>query len=117
MYVQVYKLSLNVPDTGLRRRSAAARLLRLRVRVITGAWMSVCRECCVLSGGGLFDELIIRPEESFRLWWVVVSDIETSGLRGLWPSGGCRVPAPKKTSSGRFLMNSKMKHIDFIKVS
>ena len=30
---------------GLRRRSAAARLLRLWVRIPPGAWMSVCCEC------------------------------------------------------------------------
>ena len=29
---------------GLSRRSAAARLLRLRVRIPPGAWMSVCCE-------------------------------------------------------------------------
>ena len=34
--------------------------------------MDVCRECCVLSGGGHYDELITRPEESYRLWCVVV---------------------------------------------
>ena len=33
----------------------------------TGAWMSVCVNCCVLSGRGLCDELITRPEESCRL--------------------------------------------------
>jgi len=38
--------------------------------------MFVCCECCVLSGRGLCDELIIRPEESFRLWCVVVCDLE-----------------------------------------
>jgi hypothetical protein len=32
----------------------------------------------VLSGGGLCDELITRPEESYRLWRVVVCDLETS---------------------------------------
>ena len=48
----------------LRRRSAAARLLRLWVRIPPGAWMSVCCECCVLSGRGLCDELITHPEES-----------------------------------------------------
>jgi len=37
---------------GLRRRSAAARLLRLWVRIPLGAWMDVCCECCV-SGRGL----------------------------------------------------------------
>jgi hypothetical protein len=38
--------------------------------------MNVCFECCVLSGRGLCDELIIRPEESYRLWCVVVCDLE-----------------------------------------
>jgi hypothetical protein len=33
---------------------------------------------CVLSGRGLCDELITRPEESYRLWRVVVCDHETS---------------------------------------
>jgi hypothetical protein len=40
--------------------------------------MSVSFECCVLSGGGFCDELITRPEESNRLWCVVVCDLETS---------------------------------------
>ena len=38
---------------GLRRRSTAARLLGLWVRIPPGAWMSVCCECFVLSGRGL----------------------------------------------------------------
>jgi len=63
---------------GLRRRSAAARLLRSWVRNPPRAWMSVCCKCCVLSGRGLCDELITRPEESYRLWCVVVCDLETS---------------------------------------
>ena len=33
--------------------------------------MFVCCECCVLSGRGLCDGLITRPEESYRLWRVV----------------------------------------------
>ena len=33
---------------------------------------------CVLSGRCLCDELITRPEESYRLWRVVVCDQETS---------------------------------------
>jgi len=36
----------------------------------------VCCECCVLSGRGLCDELITRPEESYQLWCVVVCDLE-----------------------------------------
>jgi len=38
--------------------------------------MFVCCECCVLSGRGLCDELITRPEESYRLWCVVVCYLE-----------------------------------------
>ena len=38
--------------------------------------MDVCCECCVLSGRGLCDGLITRPEESYRVWCVVVCDLE-----------------------------------------
>ena len=57
---------------GLRRRSTAARLLRLWVRIPRGAWMFVSCECRVLSGRGLCDELITRPAESYQLSCVVV---------------------------------------------
>jgi len=50
--------------------------------------MDVCCECCVLSGRGLCDELITRPEESYRLWCVVVCDLETSWMRRPWPALG-----------------------------
>ena len=80
----------------LRRRSAAARLLRSWVRIPPGAWMFVCCECCVLSGTGLCDELITRPEESYRLWCVVVCDLETSRMRRPWPALGRCVTAKKK---------------------
>ena len=69
-------LSTSFSFSGLRRRSAAARLLRSWVRIPPGAWTFVCCECCVLSGRGLCDELITRPEESYRLWCVVVCDLE-----------------------------------------
>ena len=43
--------------------------------------MGICLfECRVLSGRGLCDELITRPEESYRLWCVVVCDLETSRI-------------------------------------
>jgi hypothetical protein len=67
---------------GLRRRSAAARLLRSWVRIPPGTWIFVCCECRVLSGRGLCDELITRSEEFYRLWCVVVCDLETSRIRG-----------------------------------
>jgi len=73
---------------GLRCRSTAARLLRLWVRFPPGAWKFVCCECYVLSGRGLCDELITSPEESYRLWCVIVGDLETSRMRRPWPALG-----------------------------
>ena len=59
------------------------------VRILPGAWMSVCCECCVLSGRSLCDEPITHPEESYRLWCVVVCDLETSRIwGGPGPLGG-----------------------------
>ena len=50
----------------LRRWSAAARLLGLRVRIQSEAWKSVSCKRCALSDRGLCDGLITRPEESYR---------------------------------------------------
>ena len=52
--------------------------------------MDICCECCVLSGRGICDELVTRPEESYRLRCVVVCDLETSWKRRPWTNGGCR---------------------------
>ena len=81
---------------GLRRRSAATHLLRSWVWIPPGAWMFVCCECCVLSGRGLCDELIGHPEESYRLWCIVVCYLETSRMRRPWPVLGRSTTAKKK---------------------
>jgi len=58
----------------------------------------------VLSGRGLCDGLITRPEESYRLWRVVVCDQDTSKTRrlksatGLWKMQTQWVVTPKKQS-------------------
>jgi hypothetical protein len=52
------------------------------------AWLFVSCECCMLSGRGLCDGLITRPEESYRLWRVAVCDQETSETRRLKPATG-----------------------------
>ena len=57
----------------------AAHLLRSWVQIPPEAWIFVRCECRVLSGGGLCDELITRPEESYRLR-CVVCDLETSRI-------------------------------------
>ena len=48
--------------------------------------MSVSCDYCVLSGRGLCDGLITRPEESYRMWRAFVYDLETSNTRRLKPS-------------------------------
>jgi hypothetical protein len=82
---------------GLSCGLAAARLLRLWVRIPPWARMSVCCKCCVLSGRGLCDELITRPEESYWLWYIVVCDLENSWMRRPWPTVGCRARTNKQT--------------------
>ena len=88
LYYNIIILCRSQWPRGLRRRSSAARLLRLWFRIPPGVWMLVCCECCVLSGRGLCDGLITRPEESYRLWRVVVCDQETSKTRKLKPATG-----------------------------
>ena len=43
----------------------------------------------MLSGRGLCDELISRPEESYRLWRVVVCGLETSKDEAKSPLKDC----------------------------
>jgi hypothetical protein len=75
----------------LRRGSAAACLLILRVWIPPRTWMSVPCECCLLSGWGLCYGLIIRPEESYRVccvrvWsWSLANEETLAHL-------GCRAP-------------------------
>jgi len=66
-------------------RSVVAHLQRLWVRIPPGAWMS---DCCVLSSRVLCDKFITSLNESYRLWCVVVNDLETSRTRRSWPALG-----------------------------
>jgi hypothetical protein len=71
--------------------------------------MLVCCECCVFSGSGLCDVLITRAEESYRLWYIVMYDLETSWMRRLWPTGGCRTKN-KQTIHYKFKPSSPTNH-------
>jgi hypothetical protein len=58
--------------------------------------------CCVLLGRGLCVGVITRPKESYRMWCVVVCDLEISWMREPWPSGGgccCAKRERKKRSN------------------
>jgi hypothetical protein len=60
---------------GLRRRRSAA---AVNAGLIPAGDKGVSCECCVLSGRGLCEGLIIHPEESYRVWCFVLCDLETS---------------------------------------
>jgi len=65
--------------------------------------MDTCLLCPVLSVRGLCDELITRPEKSYRLWCVVVCDLETSriGAPYIYDISSLRVKTLYTTGSGR----------------
>jgi hypothetical protein len=67
----------------LRRWSAAARVLGLRVRIPPQAGTYVSWECCMLSGRGLCVGLINRPEETYRMWCVWVWSWSLDNEEGL----------------------------------
>ena len=89
----------NGQSRGLRCRSAASRLLGLCVFIPPAAWIFVCCDCCVLSGRGLCDELITRPEKPYGMWCVVVCDLETCWRRRPWSTGG-ELSRQKQTNKG-----------------
>jgi hypothetical protein len=68
----------------LRRGSAAERLLASWLRIPPEAWMFVSCTVFVLSGRGLCDGPIPRPEESYQLWCVSECDqVENKKPRNL----------------------------------
>jgi len=73
--------------------------------------MFVCFECCVLSGRGLCDGLITHPEESYRLWRLVVCDQETSRMRRLKPATGLWKIQPHRVVTPRKQTNNKLKAV------
>jgi hypothetical protein len=92
-------LTFNVPVLrGLRRKSAAARLLRLWVRIPPGAWMFVVVSfvCCQIEVSATSWSTVQRSPTD---WRVVVCDLETSWMRGFWLTGGCRAQNNPKTLS------------------
>ena len=95
----------------LRLRSAAAHLLRLWVRIPSGAWMFFFCECYVLSGRGLCDGLVTRPEESYWLWCVGVCDRETLWLRRTWPTGGILRQNKQTNKQWQYTLYKSNKHV------
>jgi len=61
----------------------------------------------VLSGRGLCDELITRPEESYRLWRVVVCNLETSKEEAKSPLKGCEYKPTRGCDADRKKSNKQ----------
>jgi len=104
------------PTISAGERPQAAHLLKSWVRIPPGAWIFFCCECRVLSGRGLCDELITRPEESYRLCCVVVCDLETSriGAPYIYDISNLRVKLPVRFPHVcRALYNSYNNHPHF----
>jgi hypothetical protein len=76
------------------------------------AGVDVCCECCVLLGTCLCDELTTRPEKSYRLYHVVLCDLETSWMRRNWPIRGCRAKY-KQTKISLNLLNYSLTNLVF----
>ena len=95
------RLARNVPSIKGIRMSGAITPLLIHL-LIAFNWPEEYLQCyiqkdftkiliCVLC-----DEVITRPEESYRLWCVVVCDLETSRMRRSWPALGRNATAKKK---------------------
>jgi hypothetical protein len=63
----VFRLYVYLLSCPFGRRYAAVRFLGLRARIPPVSCMFVSCECCTMSGRGLCDGLITRPEESYRV--------------------------------------------------
>ena len=90
------------PTISAGERPQATRLLRSWVRIPPGTWIFVCCECRVLSSRGLCDELITRPEESYRLCCVVVCDLETSRMGAPYIYDICRLRVKRPCGRSRY---------------
>jgi len=111
LYIKLFNTFKNTTPIPVAAQSKASVCGRLSAETVgsnpTEAWMSVCCECCVLSGRGLCDELITRPEESYQLWCVVVCDLETSWKRRPRPTGGAVVSKINKNIIRQFMIGSR----------
>ena len=81
--------------SGLKRRSAADRLLGFRVRMPPGTRMSVFCEFCVLSGSCVCIRANHPSRGFYRLCCIIVWDPETAMRRRPWPAVFCYAKGEK----------------------
>jgi hypothetical protein len=69
---------------------------------------------CVLSGKGLCDELITRPEESYRLWCVIACDLENLKNEEAMTRVGLQRHSKKKMSDKQSITCKKLPSDSYI---
>ena len=75
--------------------------------------MTVSWDCYVFLGRGLCDGLITHPEESYRVWSVVVCDLDTSVMRRPCPTEVCC--AKRNLNELKlYLFHKKNQRIDYL---
>jgi len=76
--------------------------------------MEVCLLWVLCVVRGPYFGLITHPEESYRLWCVIVCDIKTSRMRRSWSTRGCRA-INKQTNKHKFCLTCSLASIDAVK--
>ena len=94
-HIEILSTNRNESPVPVAARSKAYDYGRSPTEIVGSNPTGTFCECCVLSGRGLCDGLITRPEESYRLWRVIVCDQETSYARRLKPARGLQNTKPQ----------------------
>ena len=90
--IHIYKgKSRSLWPCGIRRRSAAARLLKSRFRNLLRAWVFVCRVVCCVGNGHCDSWSLVQRSPTAARVCVIVCDLETSTMRMPMPKLGCCV--------------------------
>jgi len=90
---EFYRLNSTLVPIPVAARSKAWVWGRSPIEIVGSNPIGVMDVCllwvlCVLSGRALCDGPITRPGGSYRVWCVVVCDLETSWMRTPWPALG-----------------------------
>ena len=112
-YKNNYKLFRSRWPRPLRCGYVTARFLGLRVRIPSVALRSVLCECCVLSGRGLIDGLILRLEESYLVWSVSFTSFFSLTLG--WVHGEAWIYLDRDRLAGGGVLSTWLRNFKFYK--
>jgi hypothetical protein len=96
-FVNCFRVTKPIPVAERSKMSVYGRSLAGIAGSNLAGGMDDCYECGKSSGRGLYDGPIPRPEECYRLWCVIVCDLQTSRMRG--GPGHRWAVSPEKTNT------------------